>query len=362
MRVLHVIARINLGGTARWLDVLSRKLTLAGHEVFVAAGSVDESEADAGQSPWYARIEVPELARSVSPINDVWAFGSVRSLLRDIDPDIVNTHTAKAGVLGRLANASLGHKRRPLVHTIHGHLLHGYFGRSTSNAVRLMERELTRLSDLTLVPGERVGQELIHAGIVRPERLRIVHPGVIDDGYSLKDILPGEPVSVGWLARMVRVKRPDRLVAVARRTPNVRYVVGGDGALRPKLEAAKPGNVETFGWVNPGQFWPMCDMAILTSDNEAMPYSLIEAALAGLPAVTTDAGSASEVVVDGVTGFVVPKSTQHLADAVERLSRDIALRESMGQEARKRALAAFSPSRMLNEHLQAYEDAIHRRA
>ncbi|MFM9134382.1 MAG: glycosyltransferase family 4 protein, partial [bacterium] len=156
-------------------------------------------------------------------------------------------------------------------------------------------------------------------------------------------------------------KRPDRLVGAAMATPEVEYLVGGDGALREGLEERAPLNMRLLGWADPATFWSACALAVLTSDNEAMPYSLIEAALAGLPAVTTDAGSASEVVVDGVTGYVVPRDAGSVAAGVRRLLADPEAMARMGAAARERALVEFSPQRMLAEHRAAYERAISRR-
>ena len=144
-------------------------------------------------------------------------------------------------------------------------------------------------------------------------------------------------------------------------TPGVDFIAGGDGALREGLDGRAPDNLRTLGWADPATFWSACDLAVLTSDNEAMPYSLVEAALAGLPTVTTDAGSASEVVVDGVTGLVVPLSPSAVARGVQQLVGDPALMSSMGAAARERALVEFSPERMLAEHTAAYETAIDRR-
>lgn len=141
-------------------------------------------------------------------------------------------------------------------------------------------------------------------------------------------------------------------------SPGVDFLVGGDGILREGLDERAPDNLRTVGWADPATFWSACDLAVLTSDNEAMPYSLVEAALAGLPAVTTDAGSASEVVVDGVTGLVVPLSPGDVARGVQRLVGDPELMTSMGAAARARALVEFSPERMLAEHTAAYERAV----
>ena len=141
-------------------------------------------------------------------------------------------------------------------------------------------------------------------------------------------------------------------------TPEVDFIAGGDGALREGLQERSPENLRSLGWADPATFWSACDLAVLTSDNEAMPYSLVEAALAGLPTVTTDAGSASEVVVDRVTGLVVPLSAGAVAQGVRELDADPESMASMGAAARERALVEFSPERMLAEHISAYERAI----
>ncbi len=377
MKVLHVIARVNLGGTARWLETLTAEQTAAGQEVVVATGNVQGDEVEDPGADTMPLVRLERLGRAVSPFDDLVALRELRDLIGDLQPDVVNTHTAKAGLVGRAAALSLGSRRPALVHTVHGHLLKGYFSRLAVRGISTSERMMAAASDLVLAAGQKVRDDLVAARIVKADKVIVVRPGVRDfsrlpqdeaqrllgvDGWAGSPAASGRPRPVaGWLARVVRVKRPDRLVGAALATPEVDFIAGGDGALREGLQERSPENLRSLGWADPATFWSACDLAVLTSDNEAMPYSLVEAALAGLPTVTTDAGSASEVVVDGVTGYVVPLSPMAVARAVQHLVSDPEAMASMGAAARERALVEFSPERMLAEHSAAYERAIERR-
>lgn len=362
-----MIARVNLGGTARWLETLTSEQVAAGQEVVVATGHVQGDEVEDPGADTMPLVRLDRLGRAVSPLDDVMALRELRDLIGDLQPDVVNTHTAKAGLVGRTAALSLGRRRPALVHTVHGHLLKGYFSRTAVRGISMTEKFMASASDLVLAAGQKVRDDLVAARIVSADKVVVVRPGVRDftrtphelarAELGIADLGQGRPVA-GWLARVVRVKRPDRLVAVAKVTPGVDFIAGGDGALRPGLDEHAPANLRTLGWADPATFWSACDLAILTSDNEAMPYSLVEAALAGLPTVTTNAGSASEVVVDGVTGLVVPLSPMAVARGVQQLVADPALMAAMGAAARERALVEFSPERMLMEHTAAYERAI----
>ena len=367
MKVLHVIARVNLGGTARWLETLTAEETAAGDEVTVATGRVQGDEVEDPEAAAMPLVRLSRLGRALSPTDDVMAMRELRDLIGDLQPDVVNTHTAKAGLVGRAAALSLGSRRPALVHTVHGHLLRGYFSGLAVRGISLSERLMAAASDLVLAAGQKVRDDLVAARIVSPDKVIVVRPGVRDFPRTPVELartemgvgdLGGDRPVAGWLARVVRIKRPDRLAAVAKVTPGVDFIAGGDGKLRVGLDEHASVNLRTLGWVDPATFWSACDLAVLTSDNEAMPYSLVEAALAGLPTVTTNAGSASEVVVDGVTGLVVPLSPMAVARGVQQLVADPATMAAMGAAARERALVEFSPQRMLAEHQAAYERAV----
>ena len=358
MRVLNVLSRANVGGTSRWVGGLLA--CDAAHRVdsLLVVGSVEDGEAEADIWGWpIARI--PELCRSISLASDLVALRSLRSITRDFNPDVINTHTSKAGVLGRTAAISLGSQRPAIVHTAHGLVLHGYYSPALSEGIAAVERVLATQSDLIIAVGSSVRRDLISAGIAPPDKVFTVLPGIADEG--VRGRVSDGPITAGWLARAVKIKRPDRLIGVARRTPDVTYLVGGDGPLRAGLEERAPANVQTLGWVEPGDFWSRCDIAVLTSDNEGVPTALVEAALAGIPAVATNAGSVSDAVLDGVTGLVVEKNAGAVAEAVRYLADDHATRHRMGAAARERALVEFSLERMWEQHQRAYELALENR-
>ena len=169
---------------------------------------------------------------------------------------------------------------------------------------------------------------------------------------------------MGYVARLTPIKRPDRFVDVAERVaerhPDVRFVVAGEGPLLGKMkeQARRLGDrIRFVGWRSDVEtVYAACDMLALTSDNEGMPVSLIEAAMVGIPAVTTRVGSADEVVVDGETGLVTSPSAEELAAAVSRLLDDAEARERMGKAARVRAEREFSGSRLVADMAQLYEE------
>ena len=366
MRILHVISRLNVGGTSRWLETLTAEQLGAGDEVLVAAGHVQGVEPEDSAAMILPLKRISAMGRAISPLADLSSVREVRDLIGDWRPDVVNTHTSKAGLVGRVAARSFGGSRPAIVHTVHGHLLEGYYSGPVARGIAAQERMMASVSDLILAAGEKVRSDLIAAGIAPAAKVVAVRPGV-RDGARMSRVearqqlgltsTPAGRAVAGWLARIERIKRPDRLAGAAMMASDADVVVGGDGSLRRGLEEHAPRNLRSLGWVDPSAFWPACDFALLTSDNEAMPYSLIEAALAGLPAVTTDAGSAREVVVHGVTGLVVPRSAEAVAEGIRTLASDPVSMVRMGVAARQRALDVFSPHQMLVEHDRAYDRA-----
>jgi glycosyltransferase involved in cell wall biosynthesis len=368
MRIAHVISRINVGGTARWLQVLTRELQSEGHEVVILTGHVERDELEDPCISSLPLIQLKNLGRDISPLNDLRALHEVRSALRDFEPHVVNTHTAKAGVLGRVATRSL--RNRPiLVHTIHGHLLHGYFSPLIVRGIIGIEKILSRFTDLVLASGTQVSSDLVKSGSVQLSQLRVVFPGVQDFlkvsreealttlGLKDKNVDAGQVIA-GWLARIVPVKGPDLLLDVARANPQILFLVGGDGSERIEMESKSPNNVYFTGWTSPEIFWSACDIGILTSKNEAVPYSLIEAALAGIPVIATDVGAVRDAVIHGETGFVTNLDCESMSNHLRCLGSDIDRRQSMGKKGRRRALDLFSPHAMAERHTELYWEAI----
>ncbi|HUY49473.1 MAG TPA: glycosyltransferase, partial [Streptosporangiaceae bacterium] len=262
----------------------------------LAAGEADFLELRAPDVPVY---RVPSLSRRVRLGDDVHAMRFLASEMRKFRPHIVHTHTAKAGVTGRLA--ALVARAPARVHTFHGHLLHGYFSRPATYGVVMAERALARHTDRLIAVGARVRDDLLAAGIGHRDQYVVVPPGTslrpLPDRLQARRALgvpPDAPV-VAYVGRLTGVKRPDRLLAVAqgvtRAVPGTRVLVCGHGDLAADIEsAARSGDaaITLLGWrADVETIYAAADVVVLTSDNEGMPLSLIEAALAGVPVVAT---------------------------------------------------------------------------
>jgi glycosyltransferase involved in cell wall biosynthesis len=360
MKVVHVIARFNVGGTATWIGNLSKSLVREGHESYVLAGVVQTGETQDPRFEEINGIRIGTLGRKIALWSDLKSILEIRKIIKELSPDVINTHTAKAGVIGRLAAFSLGRNRPAVVHTIHGHLLIGYFGQGGTRLVTLIERFMSRITDVMLFAGERVKEDCLAHGISHQKASFIVMPGVSIVSSKKRS---GQSITVGWLARFAVVKRPERVLEVAHQLPEVNFVLGGDGPLREEMQSAASENCAFLGWVAPENFWSQVDIALLTSDNEALPISLIEAQLCGLPSVCTPAGSAPEVVVDQVNGFVAKTfDSSELSKLVRELVTNSRLREKMGSSAQQRAEQMFSLNKQVKDHLKAYSTAIEIRA
>ena len=368
VRILRVIARMNVGGPAWQVSVLTRGLDASRFETRLIVGDVGEGEADFVdlRDPDLPLMRIPTLGRSVRFSDDLRAFIAIRRAIRDFQPDIVHTHTAKAGLLGRLAAAT---SRVPVrVHTYHGHLLHGYFSRFVSRTLVVVERLLARGTTALVAVGERVRDDLVAAGIGNYDQYTVIPPGVARATTSDRESararlgLPSDVPVVLFVGRLTAIKRPDRLIdamsLVLDHRPDVVLGLVGEGDLleKTRLRAEPLGSaVRLLGWQpDIGDLYMASDCVVLTSDSEGMPVTLIEAAMAGVPAVTTDVGSAGEVVLDGVTGLVVAPEAAAVADGLLRLL-DPDLRDQMGAAALARADAEFSVERLIADHAALYD-------
>lgn len=361
MIVVQIIARFNIGGTATWLSNLSRSLELKGIQSTLVTGNCQQGERENEHLAELDFFRVKNMGRRVNLFSDLFAFLEIRKMILSIKPDIVNTHTSKAGVLGRLAVLSLGKKRPALVHTVHGHLLRGYFPFWKIKLIIGIERVLAFFTDLVLYAGENVRVEMIQAGVGILEKSRVVFPGVditdFANSHSTEKRNESQLI-VGWLGRMSRVKRPDRVLELAKAFPNVTFLLGGDGELMSGLKFSAPKNCQFLGWVDPRNFWPSVDISLLTSDNEAFAISIIEAALNGVPTVATKVGSVEETIVNEVTGILCDTEIDSLRLGLERLIQSKKLRISMGKEAASFVKSKFSLESQCNLHIAIYKEAI----
>jgi glycosyltransferase involved in cell wall biosynthesis len=361
MRVLHVIARLNVGGTARYITQLANELPKHGIETFVATGFVQGDEVEDPSAQSIDVIRIPALGRSINPFKDHLARKQLDQIIRDVKPDIIHTHTFKAGYITRMKKQSV-----PVVHTFHGHLLDDpEFSGFKSTVIIAIERMLAKKSAKLVTVGEIVGQELLHHHIGSKEQYISIAPGVValkitprtEAMGNLGLVDNGQPI-IGWIARVTGVKNPMRALDVARAIPNAQFVIAGGGDLLEDVKAAAPANVSVIGWAKAEDVFGASEIILSTSENEGMPVALIEAQLAGKPVVATDVGSVSEVIANHETGLVTNKNPNSIAAAVTTLILDTQKRSAMGTLAASRAQSLFSVDRMINAHIALYRSIV----
>jgi glycosyltransferase involved in cell wall biosynthesis len=361
MRVLHVIARLNVGGTARYITQLANELPKHGIKTFVATGFVQGAEVEDPSAQTIDLIRIPAMGRSISPIKDHFARKQLEKIIQETKPDIIHTHTFKAGYVIRIKQQAV-----PVVHTFHGHLLDDpEFSGFKSKLIIALERKFAKKSAKLVTVGRRVADELLEQQIGTRNQFVNIPPGVVavnvtPKAQALKNLKledAGAPI-VGWIARVTGVKNPMRALEVADALPDTRFVMAGGGDLLEQVKAKAPANVSVIGWAEAADLFGASDIILSTSENEGMPVALIEAQLAGKPVIATDVGSVSEVILNHETGIVTNKNAGSIASAVESLMLDKTTREEMGRLAIARAQALFSVDRMINAHIELYKSIV----
>lgn len=370
MKIVRLITRLNVGGPAQHALLLTRGLRPE-YETILAAGRPAATEGEV----LHPEVEVHRLplVRDVSVPDDARAFAAIRRLLVAQRPEILHTHTAKAGTVGRLAALTIGAARRPLtVHTFHGHVLRGYFGPNAERGIVTAEASLARRTDLLIAVSAEVRDELLDRGIGRRSQFEVVplgldlSPFLAVDGPSgtLRNQLgvPAGAPLIGLVGRLVPVKDHATMLAALALVPGAHLAVIGDGELRPALEAQAralglDGRVHFTGWSPdvPAAVSDL-DLVVLTSKNEGTPLSLIEAAAAARPVVATAVGGVPSVVDDGATGRLVPPSDpEALAAAVRAVLADPDGAARMGRTGRERVHRRFGAERLLADMRSVYE-------
>jgi glycosyltransferase involved in cell wall biosynthesis len=370
VKVVQIIARMNVGGPAVIVADLMRSIDSSKVEQVLITGYCDSDEADYLETVAtdIKATRIAGLGRSVSVVSDIRAFFALVAMIKKIAPDVIHTHTAKAGVLGRLAAILAGRKAKR-VHTFHGHLLHGYFSGWKVKLVIAIEKFLAKRTDILVAVGNQVKDDLLAAGIGKADQYRVFFPGLVEPKKISKDVarqqfeMQAGDIYVAYVGRMTAIKRPDRLLNTAAeikaRNLPVKFIVAGEGDL---FESTKRDSerrdlpVRFLGWRKDiGALFAASDIAVLTSDNEGIPLTLIQAAQASLPIVATGVGSIGDIVVHEVNGYLVDSEPAALADALQKLAIDPVLREIMGNAGRERTSRYFSLEKMCADHTELYQ-------
>jgi glycosyltransferase involved in cell wall biosynthesis len=259
------------------------------------------------------------------------------------------------------------------IHTFHGHLLHGYFAGWKIKLVIAIEKFLARHTDQLIAVGNQVKDDLLAVGIGTPEKFKTFFPGLPAPVAPSRTVarqelsLDENQIYCSFVGRLTQIKRPDRLLDVVKacvdRGLNIDFIVAGEGELfASSQERALAENLPiTFlGWRSDiARIFAASDIAILTSDNEGIPLTLIQAAQAGLPIVATRVGSITDIVIDGQTGYLTSPQPGAMASALSALAGDLKLREVLGASGKVHADTFFSLSKSLADHSALYEFSQH---
>jgi glycosyltransferase involved in cell wall biosynthesis len=378
-----VIARMNLGGPAHQASLLSgRRFDPERYETLLVHGQPapgEESMADLAASEGARTLYLPSLRQPVNPLHDSRALKDLASIARRFRPDLVHTHTAKAGFLGRSAALMAVRPRPALVHTFHGHVLEGYFGPAKTRLYQQLERTLGSRTDRLIGVSKATVDDLVRLGVAPREKLTVIPLGLDLEPFSHLAAGAGSGLRAElgveddrallvFVGRIVPIKRLDLLLrAFTRATADgarAHLAIVGDGETREDFErlASELGVDSAVSFLGYRRDLPTiaaaADAAVLSSDNEGTPVWLIEAGAAGRPAIATDVGGTSEVVTPE-TGLVVPPDDEEsLAVAISELSRDAELRQAMGNRAREHVLSRYSVDRLLSDMYALYRELL----
>jgi glycosyltransferase involved in cell wall biosynthesis len=374
VRILRVIARLNMGGPALHVAYLTAGLRERGYETTLVAGSLARGEDSMEFVTNELGIEVeplPALGREIAPLRDLQATLRLARLIRRVRPQILHTHTAKAGAVGRVAALLAGDARPPIVvHTFHGHVLRGYFGPFRSRAFGLLERWLARATTALVAVSPEVRDDLVRLDVAPREKFTVVRLGIqLDERVAdqngrdeTRRVLGIAPAcfTVGWIGRMTGVKRTSDVLLAFKRLReqgvDACLCMVGDGPERDALEhrAHDLGIMKRTLFLgyqeDVAPFYAAFDAMILPSGNEGTPVSAIESLAAGRPVVATRVGGVPDVVRDGEDGYLVePGAVDELADRLARLAGDAELRRRMGEAGRSRVLPRYSVDRLVDD-------------
>ena len=377
IRVMRIIARMNVGGPAVQVSGLMRSLNSSEFDHRLTTGFCATDEADYLNTVAMdiKAIRIKGLGRRISLCGDLQALLSLVKEIRKFKPHIIHTHTAKAGFLGRIASIVSFHPSIR-IHTFHGHLLNGYFDSFKRSLVIMAERFLAMFTHQLLAVGDKVRQDLLDVGVGKLKKFSLMPPGLeigkLPEKREARDLLglSAQSLQCAFIGRVTQIKRPDRFLDVVglinKRGIGIEFFMAGDGELldacRERI-AAEELPIKVLGWQSDiERVLAAADIVVLTSDNEGTPLSLIQAGMSGLPVVTTRVGSVPEVVLDGITGFVTDLDVQKIADALEKLAKSAELRARMGASAQEFTLSNFGVDRLVKDHELLYKKLLANRA
>jgi glycosyltransferase involved in cell wall biosynthesis len=378
-RVVRLFSRLNIGGPSVHVILLTAGLREKGYDTRLIVGREAPSEGNLLEMARQMGIEVEQLGglgREIRPLADLVTLWQLYRAIRQSRPAIVHTHTAKAGVLGRVAARLAG---VPIVvHTYHGHVLRGYFGPLKTALFRRLEALLNRVTDVAITVSGALRDDLVAMGVAPREKIRVVPLGLDLARFTRPcprgalraacGVAADDPL-IGVVGRLVPIKDIECFLLAAahvtRARPQARFAVVGDGELRPALERKATdlglaSRVSFLGWRTDLEgIYADLDVVVNSSRNEGTPVALIEAMAAGRPVVATAVGGTSDLLGAGERGRLVPAGDPGalgaaIVDALDQ--KDDSARRA--RAAREYVLAHHSVDRLLRDIDELYRELL----
>ncbi|MFA5864970.1 MAG: glycosyltransferase [Phycisphaerae bacterium] len=372
IRVARIITRLNVGGPAYQAVLLNHLLPDRGYEALLIHGTVPPGEIFFGDLlEKYPGDTYPcrKLSRKIAPLADFAALVDLVKVLKKFRPDIVHTHTAKAGLLGRLAAKMTG--ARVLIHTYHGHVLEGYFSSPLEKMILYTEKFLAKFTDRLVCISPKLTTELSQKFKIAPiEKFATIELGLPLNRFTslpgrgplrTKFNIPDDAIVLGSLGRLVPIKNYHRMLCIfhnlLRMVPNKKLylLIGGTGPLENELKdtARKFGLTENVFF--PGlvrdlpQFYADIDIGILTSDNEGTPVTILEAQAAGKYVVAPDVGGIGDILDPRAGALISPNEVDAYVHSLCDIINNWSTLKTSGEQVRSATIERFSPDRLAND-------------
>jgi glycosyltransferase involved in cell wall biosynthesis len=378
IKVLRIITRLNIGGPTIHAVLLNAIMDQEVYESYLVTGNIESNESS---MDYYADkygikpIYVNSMSREIRLFKDLKAFFKIYKIIKKIKPDIVHTHTAKAGILGRLA-AWMANVH-VIFHTFHGNVFNGYFGKIKTMYFILIEKLLAKLSTKIIAISQQQKKELINLGITKEDKITVINLGfqfenVIPDEkdrnkFREEYFVPNDAKLIGIVGRIVPIKNHKLFLDIAKQViskySNVYFAIIGDGELRDDIEKeiiALNLNKRVFitGFIkNLKSIYADLDIVLLTSNNEGTPVALIEAMACKKLVMSTRVGGVEDFIENGVDGFYFPKERyESFTSEIDNWMNNEEKYDQMKSDAQKKAIEKFSYVHLINNMENLYNN------
>jgi glycosyltransferase involved in cell wall biosynthesis len=355
---------MNTGGPAVFLDHLTNAISKLGCESVIAYGFCESNEADYTENHKLNAelVKIKSLHRSLNPLDDIRTFFQIRKVIKQVKPDLVNTHTSKGGVLGRLAAKSVSRKM-PVVHTFHGHLIYGYFAKYKIFAFTLVERFLALFTDAAASITQETEDSLKKLKIGKKLKWQVIRLGIPVNQTTFLAPKSNSKTNLLWVGRFADIKDPNYAILVMQELEKLSpgkfdlTMVGGGELLDQSKVTAKSLPITFTGWLDkPFEAVGYFDLLLLTSKNEGMGLVMLEAANYSKATVARSVGGVGEFLINNKNGYLVSGDFKEMANKINTISTSEI--NSLGSESKNILQKDFSDIRLAKDYFDLYRSLI----